>query len=130
VWIKRWRCPDCTAVHTCRPENFWRRFLAPICFIIQCLYDKLEGKLWSKTVSRQRQQYWRHGYIRQSMFHGLPAGTVDSLLEQGIIAATHSLIDRAMTVRPHPPHPRFASTGPPVTDDIGRTEDIHEQRTT
>jgi len=22
--LKRWRCPDCCAVHTVRPDNYWR----------------------------------------------------------------------------------------------------------
>jgi hypothetical protein len=124
VWIKRWRCPDCGAVHTCRPQNFWRRFLAPIAIILRSLYGKREGQAWDKNITRQRQQYWQRGYTIQSMFQGWPARTLDSLLAEGIIAATHSLINRALPLWPEPPHSRFASTGPPLTDDSRRKEDI------
>jgi hypothetical protein len=130
VWIKRWRCPDCTAVHTCRPHTFWRRFLAPVALILRSLSGKRAGQPWNKDVSRQRQQYWQQGYSIQSRFEGLPAQTPDSLFAGGLIAATHSLTDRAFSAPPEPPYPRLASTGPPIRDDSGRMEDFHEQRTT
>jgi hypothetical protein len=113
VWMKRWRCPDCGAVHTCRPRTHWRRFLAPIAVIVSSLIGKLGTSPWGKDVSRQRQQYWWHGYRIQSQVHGFPAATVQALLDDCIVTATHSLIDRAIRPWPEPPYPRLAATGPP-----------------
>jgi hypothetical protein len=109
---------------------FWRRFLAPIALIIKSLSGKQASRTWDKTVSRQRQQYWQQGFCIQSLFAGLPAQTLDSLLSGGIIAATHSLTDRAFSTPSEPPYLRLASTGPPFHDDSGRMEDFHERRTT
>ena len=113
VWIKRWRCPDCGAVHTCRPASHWRRFLAPIVVILASLSAKLAGSYWSQTESRQRQQYWYHGYNIQSRFDGLPPALIVELQVDSIIVATHSTADRATLPIPEPPYPSFAATAPP-----------------
>jgi hypothetical protein len=114
VWIKRWRCPECGAVHTLRPATHWRRFWATLALITLSLTDKMEKGRWRKEVSRQRQQYWWRGFDIQSLVNGEPAATLPTLLDHGIIAATHSLIDRAIIPWPQPPHPSLAATGPPV----------------
>ncbi len=58
LWVKRFRCPDCRAVHTLRPEAFMRalRYRAEI--IVSALREKIAGKRWLRSVSRQTQQYW------------------------------------------------------------------------
>jgi len=114
VWIKRWRCPECGAVHTLRPHTHWRRFWAALVLITLSLKAKIEGRRWRRDVSRQRQQYWWRGYGIQSLFDGYPAAELETLLEHGIIAATHSLTKRAITPWPEPPHRSFAATGPPL----------------
>jgi hypothetical protein len=113
LWIKRWRCPDCDAVHTCRPDSHWRRFLSPITIIIAILNAKAAGAPWSKCESRQRQQYWYRGYTIQSRFDGLPAVTIEVLLAAGIFVATHSTADRATIPWPGRPYRSLAATGPP-----------------
>lgn len=111
--MKRWRCPDCGAVHTCRPNTHWRRFWTSIAAIILSLTGILGAKPNQPSVSRQSRQYWRRGYRIQSLVPGLPGSTVQELLDGGIMAATHSLTDRAIRLWPEPPHPRLAATGPP-----------------
>ena len=63
--MKRWRCVDCGAVHTMRPASHWRGFWATIVLIMSSLRAKVEGRRWLAEVSRQRQQYWWHGFQRQ-----------------------------------------------------------------
>lgn len=58
LWMKRWRCPDCGAVHTVRPETN-----SPGCQYskevqIKSIYSKLCGKPFLKTINRQLQQHW------------------------------------------------------------------------
>jgi hypothetical protein len=113
VWVKRWRCPDCGAVHTCRPRSHWRRFLAPISVILASLGAKLGRLRWPQGESRQRQQYWYHGYLIQSCFHGLPPTEIEILVTERIIVATHSTIDRAIVLWAEPPYRSLAATGPP-----------------
>jgi len=49
LWIKRWRCPDCGAVHICRPDSHWCRFLAPIATILVSLASKFAGLPWPRA---------------------------------------------------------------------------------
>ena len=113
LWVKRWRCVECGAVHTLRPSTHWRRFWAPLALICVCLRAKTQGKPWQTGPSRQRQQYWWRGYRIQSLIDGSPATELARLMADGIIAATHSLTDRAITPWPEAPHPRLAATGVP-----------------
>jgi len=111
--MKRWRCPDCDAVHTCRPHTHWRRFWTSIEAIVLALAGILGSESNQAHLSRQSRQYWRRGWRIQSQVRGFPASTVRELLDDGIIAATHSLTDRAIRHWPQPPYPKFAATGPP-----------------
>jgi len=113
LWIKRWRCPDCGGVHTCRPDSHWRRFLAPIAVILASLVGKIAELAWAGDASRQRQQYWHRGYIIQGRFNGLPQETIESLYLAGIIISTHSTTDRASATWPLRPYRRLAATEPP-----------------
>ncbi|MDO9558510.1 MAG: hypothetical protein Q7I89_02365 [Syntrophales bacterium] len=56
--MKRFRCPDCSAVHTCRPLDFLKglRFSAEV--VSTCLRSKIEENRWLSSVVRQNQQYW------------------------------------------------------------------------
>lgn len=61
LWIKRYRCPECKAVHTMRPLTHWRRFQYSAFVILRCLLGKLKHDRWQKSVARQNQQYWYRG---------------------------------------------------------------------
>jgi hypothetical protein len=113
VPMKRWRCPDCRAVHTCRPADYWRRFLTSIETITASLTAKIAGSRWRSDISRQRQQYWFRGFRIQSLVDGMPGTDLGSLHAAGFIPPTHSLSDRAITSWPGPPYRRLAATDPP-----------------
>ena len=109
LWMKRWRCADCGAVHTMRPWSHWRGFWVSWLVIFFSLVRKESGGQWLGAISRQRQQYWWAGYRKQSRFSG-PARSVVQLFSHQIIAATHSLTHREITAYEHPPHRIFAVT--------------------
>jgi hypothetical protein len=58
VWIKRFRCPDCSAVHSCRPLDFLKGFRFSGAVIIKSLCIKIGEDRWLSLVVRQNQQYW------------------------------------------------------------------------
>jgi hypothetical protein len=113
AWMKRWRCVDCGAVHTCRPAAHWRRFLAPIAVIVASLAAKLSERHWPKSASRQSQQYWHRGYLIQSRFDGLPPAALETMLDALVVVATHSTADRTTLPVPEPPYRSLAATAPP-----------------
>jgi hypothetical protein len=94
-----------------RPGGHWRGFWATVALIVLSLQSKLSGSHWLAEVSRQRQQYWWRGYQRQSHVAGASA-SLSQLLEQRVIAATHSLRFRSLGFLPDDPHRIFAVTVP------------------
>jgi hypothetical protein len=62
-------------------------------------------------LSRQRQQYWWHGLLRQRQASALGQVGVLMLLCRGIMGATHSLADREIHLLAGTPYPSFAATG-------------------
>ena len=109
--MKRWRCPECGAVHTMRPSTHWRGFWAAWPLIISSLVEKAAGRKWSVSVSRQRQQYWWRGLQIQSRILGAPVGLWQLLLS-GRIVATHSLIHCEIRRVCDCTHRTFAVTAP------------------
>ena len=61
IWIKRYRCPDCRAVHTLRPERFYKGFHYSVSTILLSVFNKIVEGRWLKCLSRQVQQYWYKG---------------------------------------------------------------------
>jgi hypothetical protein len=109
LWMKRWRCVECRAVHTMRPASHWRGFWASQLLIVFSLLQKELNSTWLSGIPRQRQQYWWAGYRTQSRVDGLPL-SVTELLSESIIAATHSLTYREIIPFVLPPHRIFAVT--------------------
>ena len=62
LWIKRYRCPDCHAVHTLRPFDYSPGFQYSWTTIQNSIQEKKNGSNFLKTVSRQCQQYWFKAY--------------------------------------------------------------------
>lgn len=93
LWLKRWRCPDCNAVHTARPACFFSRFRYTVMTILACLYAKLERGRWARCLPRQNQQYWYVGLLRQaSRFSNTAAPTlqtISELLRITVVPVTH-----------------------------------------
>jgi hypothetical protein len=94
IWIKRYRCPDCRAVHTCRPLEFYRGFQYSRLSILLSLLSRIIHNRWLKCFSRQVQQYWWKGLQRQaSRLQNVKipdSHTLGQLLGEGIIPVTHS----------------------------------------
>jgi hypothetical protein len=87
----------------------WRGFWATIALILESLGGKLAGRPWLAAVSRQRQQYWWHGFQRQRRVEGAPV-SLSALSTQKIIVATHSMRYRRMKPLRYDPHRIFAAT--------------------
>ena len=64
LWLKRLRCPECGAVHTLRPAAVLRGLRYPAAVVVSALREKIAGKTWLPSVSRQAQQY-RHRSLRR-----------------------------------------------------------------
>jgi hypothetical protein len=73
------------------------------------LLQKLRHDRWVSVVGRQRQQYWRGGYLKQRQVAGGLMG-VQELEEAGLIVATHSLTDRWVHLLEEPLYRSFAAT--------------------
>ena len=58
LWVQRFRCPDCFAIHTCRPLGFLRGFRYSAGVIRSSLLKKIMENGWVRGVVRQNQQYW------------------------------------------------------------------------
>jgi len=96
VWMKRYRCAECGAVHTARPHTHWRGFWASWKIILVSLLSKLKRERWLKGPSRQRQQYWWKGFEKQVGRDKNPQSNctpaeLRRLLQQTLIVSTHSL---------------------------------------
>lgn len=95
LWLKRYRCIDCHAVHTLRPKTHWRRFQTALAAIVESIGSKIVDNCWLADIPRQRQQYWFQGFKTQlGINNPAAAGStfkhLRSLLTSKIIAATHS----------------------------------------
>ena len=112
LWMKRWRCPECRAVHTARPLDYWRGFWATASTITASLRQRIEKGCWLASLSRQRQEYWWKGLKICGLIHGL-SEQLQWLQDGGQIIATHSLNYREIHYVDEPPHRIFAFT-PPV----------------
>lgn len=86
--------------------------MSPWWLILASLLQKVVHGRWLSVVGRQRQQYWRRGYLKQRQVAGGLAG-VEELDDAGIIVATHSLTDRWILRFPYCTNLTFAATGPP-----------------
>lgn len=111
LWMKRWRCPECRAVHTARPLEYWRGFHASVSAITASLWLRVEKRPWLDSFSRQRQEYWWRGLKRCQAIRAESA-ELEALLEAGQIVATHSLLFREISYVDEAPHRIFAFTAP------------------
>lgn len=58
LWVKRFRCDECNAIHTCRPWGYLKGFRYPSHVIYLSLLSRIRDNRWLKCVIRQSQQYW------------------------------------------------------------------------
>lgn len=114
LFLKRWRCPLCGAVHTMRPINYYPRFQLPIFIIFLSIFSKIVFSRWLKRdITRQRQQYWFKGFIKQAHRFKNPNNLFCLLWQMilnGVIISTHSLEYFETKPALFTPHPTFALT--------------------
>ena len=95
LWVKRYRCPDCSSVHTMRPATHWSRLHTSRHNILRSFLSKIKFIKWRTSLPRQSQQYWFKGLIFQSsrLVNTLVPTTegVRGLISKAIIPATHSI---------------------------------------
>ena len=100
VWVKRWRCPDCSAVHTMRPISHWSRFQYSRFVILLCMVSRVACKKWQWSQERQNQQYWYRGLVKQSSRHiNTPSpdvGAIRRLIAISAIPVSHSIQSEQM----------------------------------
>jgi len=114
VWLKRYRCPECRAVHTIRPDTHYRGFWACWLTILCSLLGTITHNSCWKNISRQRKKYWWDGFIKQASRQGNfpenPLQALEELLSQNIIISTHSL--KYCEKKPYGvlPYPMFSVT--------------------
>jgi len=115
--LKRYRCPDCGAVHTLRPHLYDRRFQVIWFTIFLSLLKKIMIGRWLLGMSRQRQQYWwkgfkKHASRKRNFSDETALATLVSLFEAESLLATHSLTHYEREPLGESPHRRFAVTFP------------------
>jgi len=95
IWIKRYRCPDCRAVHTLRPECFYKGFYYSIVTILVSLLNRIVHSRWLKCLSRQAQQYWFKGLrFQASRYSNCKEPDIEvcrELFHKALIPVSHSL---------------------------------------
>ena len=58
VVVKRWRCPRCRAIITCRPQSHWSNFQESIQTIFKALLYRVTHLKWPPWTTRQRGGHW------------------------------------------------------------------------
>ena len=111
--LKRYRCPNCGAVHTIRPDEYSEGFSYTIDIQYASILGKLEHRPWQRSVSRQIQQYWYKGFRRQRVrigLHQAPIPFLNTARDTGFPLASHSLKHSVKFLNLDSPHLIFAAT--------------------
>ncbi|MDF1569437.1 MAG: hypothetical protein P1P77_15570 [Spirochaetaceae bacterium] len=114
--MRRWRCPDCRAVHTARPADYPPGSAYPAELRNRSILTKLDGRTFLPEVPRQNQQYWKRAFDF-TLRRGENWPTAKEFLKQRIIAA-HQPVSFGIKYRVipsglDPPYLDFAVTRSP-----------------
>lgn len=117
LFLKRYRCPECGAIHTLRPHLYDRRFQVIWFTIFLSLLKKITLGCWLSGMSPQRQQYWWRGFKKhasrtKNVVPETALATLVTLFEAEHLLATHSLTHYERTPLGESPHRRFAVSFP------------------
>lgn len=109
LWILKYRCPECKAVHTMRPSDYDRRFSVQWIDIFTVLFVKILIGRWSKSYSKERQRYWMKGFCLHASRFGNVSDRTSQLealakLTRCVILGTHSTRYYEMRDCHDPPH--------------------------
>jgi len=67
LWLRRFRCPDCSCIIRMKPKGYFPRFQTPIHTILVCLTQRLSGDTWNAGLSTSRQRHWLAALKRKTM---------------------------------------------------------------
>lgn len=83
LWIKRWRCADCTQVHTIRPIGWQSGLLHHLSIIKNAMLHRIrKGRYCPSFARRQTQQYWWKNLRRWG--HSQSLNLCNALLERHV----------------------------------------------
>jgi hypothetical protein len=111
--MKRWRCPDCGAVHTTRPGQYCPGVHYPKNLQQTSLAAKLSGKPFMKAIPRQVQQHWLkilRNICRRAANWYDPAAVLQDLIQAGQFHLTKRRIYTASWPHAYAPYLTFALT--------------------
>lgn len=97
LWLRRYRCPDCSLVIRMRPAEYWARFQASIEAIRAALLQRLRHGRWPPELCTARARHWLRGLRRQVTAHlgmswqGRLGDAFDALHDSEICAASRSV---------------------------------------
>jgi hypothetical protein len=116
LWMKRWRCPDCGAVHTARPQQYSPGVHYPRDQQQTSITAKLKGQPFVKTIPRQVQQHWLkifHHISKRTANWEAPDTVFKDLLQTGQFHLTKRRIYSASRPQTDAPYLSFALTVKP-----------------
>lgn len=58
LWLKRYRCSNCSCIVTIRPFGFWKNYQSSIEEIFETLRNYYKNKHWPIGSSRQKSGHW------------------------------------------------------------------------
>ena len=117
LWLRRWRCPDCRAVHTTRPAEYPPGSAYPAELRNRSIFTKLNGGTYLPEVPRQNQQYWKRAFEFTIRWAENWPSAKDFLKQQVIVAhqpVSFSIKYRVIPSGLDPPYLDFAVTWGPL----------------
>lgn len=111
--MKRWRCPECRAVHTARPHTYAAGVQYPMKLQQRVMWNKLAGRPFIPEIPRQVQQHWSRIFRQQcrQRENWISAAELKALVKRiGRTGITKRRVYRKNTSAPGPPHRPFAVT--------------------
>ena len=95
LFLRRFRCPDCSCIIRMKPKGYFPRFHAAIDTICYCLNSRLSGKKWPSTLSASRQRHWLSALKRNATAYlGLNVDlrtAFDQLMKKGVIPVSRAI---------------------------------------
>lgn len=95
LFLRRFRCPDCTCIIRMKPKGYFNRFHVRIDTIRSCLSHRLLAGKWCSGISKSRQRHWLLALKRNTMaFFGLChdfLGAFDRLMEMSKIPVSRGI---------------------------------------
>jgi hypothetical protein len=63
IFLKRYRCPDCSTVVTTRPDGYWPFIRSSIFKVYKMLETRISTGSWPVNFPRQRGGHWLKRFV-------------------------------------------------------------------